>query len=232
MVAGFSLLDSAKIDPDPSMLAKVRDYQAGLAKRFDVEIATLAAPLDSRPGAVRSGESAIGNLIADALRTAATAEVAIINGGGIRGDKFYPAGTKLLKRDILDELPFGNKTMLTIVPGKAILAALENGFSQVERLSGRFPQVAGLSIVADPAAAPGARVKTVTVNGEALDTARDYKLATNDFVARGGDGYAMLAGKTQVSADSGTRLVALDVIDFVAAAKIIHAKEEGRIVFR
>jgi 5'-nucleotidase / UDP-sugar diphosphatase len=106
---------------------------------------------------VRSGESAIGNLIADALRKAATAELVIINCGAIRGDKFYPAGTKLLKRDILDELPFGNKTMLTIVPGKAILAALENGFSRMDRLSGRFPQVSGLFIVADPAAAPGAR---------------------------------------------------------------------------
>ncbi|MDQ6703243.1 MAG: bifunctional metallophosphatase/5'-nucleotidase [Pseudomonadota bacterium] len=228
----FRVLDTAKIDPDPSMLAKVRDYQAGLAKRFDVEIATIAAPLDSRTGAVRSGECAIGNLIADALRKAATAEIAIVNGGGIRGDKFYPAGTKLSKRDILDELPFGNKTMLTIVPGKAILAALENGFSQVDRLSGRFPQVAGLSIVADPVAAPGARVKTVTVNGEALDLARDYKLATNDFLARGGDGYGMLAGKTHVTADSGTRLVALDVIDYVEAAKIIDAKVEGRIEFR
>ncbi len=228
----FRVIDTAKIDPDPSMLAKVRDYQAGLAKRFDVEIATLAAPLDSRTGTVRAGECAIGNLIADALRAAATAEVAIINGGGIRGDKFYSAGTKLLKRDILDELPFGDKTMLTIVPGKAILAALENGFSQVDRLSGWFPQVAGLSVVADPAAAPRARVKTVTVNGEALDIARDYKLATNDFLARGGDGYGMLAGKTHVTADSGTRLVALDVIDYVEAAKVIDSKVEGRIVFR
>jgi 2',3'-cyclic-nucleotide 2'-phosphodiesterase (5'-nucleotidase family) len=228
----FRVLDTAKIDPDPSMLAKVRAYQAGLAKRFDVEIATLAAPLDSRTGAVRSGESAIGDLFADALRKAAKADIAIINGGGIRGDKIYPAGSKLLKRDILDELPFGNKTMLTIVPGKAILAALENGFSQVERLSGRFPQVSGLSIVADPAAAPGARVKTVVVDGEALDIAHDYKLATDDFMALGGDGYGMLAGKTHVSADSGTRLVALDVIDYVEALKLIDAKVEGRIVLR
>ncbi|MGA7383192.1 MAG: 5'-nucleotidase C-terminal domain-containing protein, partial [Methylocella sp.] len=228
----FRIVDTAKIDPDPSLLAKVRDYQAGLEKRFDAEIATLAAPLDSRTEAVRAGESAIGNLIADALRRTAQADIAIINGGAIRGDKFYPAGTKLLKRDILDELPFGNKTMLTIVPGKAILAALENGFSQVGRLSGRFPQVSGLSIAVDPAAAPGARVKTVAVNGEQLDPGRDYILATNDFMARGGDGYGMLAGKTHVTADSGTRLVALDVIDYVEGAKVIDAKVEGRIVFR
>ena len=139
----FRVVDTAKIDPDPSMLAKVRDHQAGLAKRFDVEIATLAAPLDSRTEAVRSGECAIGDLIADALRKAAQADIAIINGGGIRGDKFYPAGTRLLKRDILDELPFGNKTMLTIVPGKAILAALENGFSRSEGLRGGFRKSLG-----------------------------------------------------------------------------------------
>jgi 2',3'-cyclic-nucleotide 2'-phosphodiesterase (5'-nucleotidase family) len=82
------------------------------------------------------------------------------------------------------------------------------------------------------AAPPGARVKTVMVNGAAVDPGRDYKLATNDFVARGADGYGMLAGKTQVSADSGTRLVALDVIDYVEALKLIDAKVEGRIVFR
>jgi len=51
-------------------------------------------------------------------------------------------------------------------------------------------------------------------------------------MALGGDGYGMLAGKTHVSADSGTRLVALDVIDYIAAAKLINAKIEGRIVFR
>jgi 5'-nucleotidase / UDP-sugar diphosphatase len=121
---------------------------------------------------------------------------------------------------------------LTTVPGEAILAALENGFSQIERLSGRFPQVSGLFVIADRAAAPGMRVKVVTVNGEALDPGRDYKLATNDFLARGKDGYGMLAGKTHVSADSGTRLVALDVMDYVEALKLIDAKVEGRIVFR
>jgi 5'-nucleotidase / UDP-sugar diphosphatase len=228
----FRALDTAKIEPDPSMLAKVHDYQAWLDKRFDVEIASLAAPLDSRTEAVRSGECAIGDLIADALKKAAAAEIAIINGGAIRGDKFYPVGTKILKRDILDELPLGDKTVLTIVPGKAILAALENGFSQIGRLSGRFPQVSGLSIVADRGAAPGTRVKIVTVNGEALDPGRDYKLATNDFLARGKDGYGMLAGKTLVSADSGTRLVVLDVMDYVEALKLIDAKVEGRIVLR
>ena len=228
----FRVVDTAKMAPDPATLAKVQMYSAGLNRLFDVEIATLAAPLDSRTGAVRTAECAIGDLIADALRKMATADIAIINGGGIRGNRFYPAGSRLKKRDIIDELPFGNKTIVTPVPGNAILDALENGFSKIERQSGRFPQVSGLFVVADPSAPSGARVKTVTINGEALDPGRDYKLATNDFLASGGDGFGMLAGKTHVSMDSGIRLVALDVIDYIAAMKIIDAKVEGRIVFQ
>lgn len=75
-------------------------------------------------------------------------------------------------------------------------------------------------------------MKTGMFIGEALDTSRDYKLTTNNCMARGGDGYGMLAGKTQVGADSGTRLVALDGTDYAEAAKIIDAKVEGRIAFR
>jgi 5'-nucleotidase / UDP-sugar diphosphatase len=228
----FRVVDTAKVVSDPAVLAKVQMYAAGLNRLFDVEIATLIAGLDSRTEVLRTGECAIGNLVADAIRNAAAADIAILNGGSIRGNRVYQAGTRLTKRDIIDELPFGSKTMVTNVPGKAIRDALENGFSQIGHPSGRFPQVSGLVIVADPAAPLGARVKTVTVNGYALDLGRDYRVATNDFMASGGDGYGMLAGKTHVSADSGTRLVALDVIDYIAAAKRIDAKIEGRIVLQ
>ncbi len=91
----FRVIDTAKAGPDPAMLAKVQMYSAGLNRLFDVEIATLAAPLDSRAEALRTRECAIGDLFADALRKAATADVAIINGGGIRGNRVYPAGSRL-----------------------------------------------------------------------------------------------------------------------------------------
>ena len=228
----FRIIDTANIEPDPKALAKVRDYQARLEKQIDAEIATLGSPLDSRTDCVRLRECAIGNFIADAVRKAAAAEISIINGGGIRGNRLYAAGTKLTKRDVLDELPFGNKTVLTTVAGSAILSALENGLSRIGTASGRFPQISGLAVVVDPAAAPGARVKTATVNGEMLDPSRDYRLATNDFMARGGDGYGMLAGKSQVTRDSGTRLVALDVIGYAETLKFVDAKVEDRIVIR
>ena len=224
------IVDTAKIEPDPRILAKVRDYQVRLEQQIDAEIAELAAPLDSRTDCVRLRECAIGNLFADAVRKAEGAEIAILNGGGIRGNRLYAAGTKFTKRDVLDELPFGNKTVVTNVLGKAVLSALENGFSRIGKPAGRFPQVSGIAVVVDASRPPGARVKEVRVNGALLDPARSYRVAANDFMARGGDGYGMLAGESQVTKDSGTRLVALDAISYVESLKRIGAKVEGRIV--
>lgn len=228
----FRPIDTAAIIPDPAFVEKASAYESRLAQIFNVEIASLAAPLDSRTEQVRSEETAIGNLFADALCKATGAEIALINGGGIRGNRFYPTGTRLTRRDMSEELPFDNKTIVADVPGKAILAALENGFSQIDRLSGRFPQVAGLSIVVERSAPLGRRVQSAAVDGRMLDPAKQYRLATNDFLARGGDGYWMLAGEMQANVDSGINLVAQDVIDHVESLKIVEAKVEGRIVFR
>jgi hypothetical protein len=109
----FRMLDSAAVTPDPAMLEVVKGYEAELSRELDVEVATLAAPLDSRNATVRAVEAAIGNLIADAARAAVKADIGVINGGGIRGGKEYPAGHKLTRRDIITELPFG--------PGKRFL---------------------------------------------------------------------------------------------------------------
>ena len=68
---------------------------------------------------MRSQEAAIGNLIADAMRKAVGADVAITNGGGIRADREYAAGSKLTRGDILAELPFGNKTVKLELAGAA-----------------------------------------------------------------------------------------------------------------
>lgn len=226
----FRPVDTAKVIPDPAFAAKVAAYEAQLAQTFDLEIATLAAPLDSRTQVVRGEEAAIGNLVADALRKGAEADIALMNGGGIRGNRLYPAGTKLRRRDVVEELPFGNKTVVASIPGKAVLAALENGFSQLDRPSGRFPQVSGLVVTVDRSAPAGQRVRSVLADGVPLDPSRRYRLATNDFLARGGDGYWMLAGEMQANVDSGVRLVAQDVIAHVEAARIVEARTEGRIV--
>ena len=77
------------------------------------------------------------------------------------------------------------------VSGAALKAAIENGLSKLPNPSGRFPQVSGLVVEADVSRPPGSRVTSVKVGDAPLDPARTYSLATNDFMARGGDDYVM-----------------------------------------
>ncbi|MFN0113388.1 MAG: bifunctional metallophosphatase/5'-nucleotidase [Paracoccaceae bacterium] len=225
----FRFIDTGSVAPDPETQAKVDALQAKLDAELAVEVGVTEGPLDSRRNVVRGEESAMGNLIADAMRAATGADIAIMNGGGIRADRTYDAGAKLTRKDILSELPFGNKTVLTELPGSQILAALENGVSQVEKGAGRFPQVSGMAYAFDATAPAGARVSEVMVGGAALDPDKLYLLATNDFVLGGGDGYAALGGGKVIVNGGNGDLLANDVIDYVAATGRVTATVEGRI---
>ncbi len=228
----FRIIDTATVTPDPETQTIVDKLKGKLSAELDVQIGTTTNALDSRKTIVRGQESAWGDLIADAMKGANGADIAITNGGGIRGDKEYPAGTVLTRKDVFTELPFGNVTVVTQISGQAVLDAVENGLSQVEQGAGRFPQVSGLTIEADLSKSPGARVQSIMVNGKPLDKAATYTVATNDYMLGGGDGYTALGtGKVMINASAGN-LMASDVIDYIAAAKTIDAKVEGRIVLK
>jgi 2',3'-cyclic-nucleotide 2'-phosphodiesterase (5'-nucleotidase family) len=225
----FRFIDTANVTPDPETQAMVDTFQASLDASLNVEIGATKGPLDSRRNVVRGEESAMGNLIADALRSATGADIAIANGGGIRADRTYDAGTMLTRRDILTELPFGNSTVMTELTGKQVLSALENGFSKVEKGSGRFPQLSGMNVVYDPAAPAGSRITSVKVGGADLDPNATYKLATNNYILGGGDGYKVLgAGNLLINAANGN-LMANDVIDYIISQGGVNTTVEGRI---
>src|SRR6266850_918668 len=214
--------------PDPEVAALVKRHTDRLDAELTVDIGVARRPLDSRRLVVREGEAAIGNLFADAVRAAVGAEAAVLNGGGIRGDRAYGAGTRLTRRDILTELPFGNSTVLLELKGSDLLEALENGVSRVEERQGRFPQVSGLRFAFDPARPPMHRIVEATVNGQPLDPARLYRVATIDFLAGGGDGYTSLTrGRSLVDA-SGGQLTASQVIAYIVARKTVDDAVEGR----
>jgi len=226
----FRIVDTKNIEPDPEIAALVKTYTDKLDQELGIEIGSTETPLDSRRATVRSGEAAIGNLIADAMRDATGADVAITNGGGIRGDREYPAEAKLTRKDVLTELPFGNKTIKLELGGGDILAAIENGLSQVETGAGRFPQISGMTVTADLDRAAGERVVKVMIGEAPLDPAKTYIVATNDFMARGGDGYdALTKGKQLINAIDAT-LMASQVIDYIAAKGTVAPEVEGRIV--
>ena len=176
-----------------------------------------------------SAESAFGNLLADAMRVATGADIALTNSGGIRGDTVYPPGTRLTRKMVLTELPFADRTVVLRLTGAEIREALENGVSRVGTPSGRFPQVSGLAFSFAPRRPPGERVTRVLVGDAPLVESRVYTLATNDFLAGGGDGYGVFAaGEVVVDAAAG-RLTTGQLIDHIIAAGTVAPAVEGRI---
>jgi 2',3'-cyclic-nucleotide 2'-phosphodiesterase (5'-nucleotidase family) len=192
-----------EIPDSPQVAALVKRYEGQMADQLDMVVGTTSVPLDTRNEIVRKQESPVGNLIADLLRESVQADVALINGGGIRGNSATPAGP-LTRGDVLKILPFANKVVKLDVTGATLRAALENGLSQHEHTAGRFPQVSGLRVTFDPKKPVGSRLVAVTVGGRPLDPTAHYTLATFEFLLGGGDGYTMLKeGKVLVSVESG-----------------------------
>ncbi len=226
----FRVHDSAKVAPDPDLLRVIAAYEDGLSGVLDVVLGTTAVALDSRTNIVRSGEAAIGNLVADAMREATDADVTVFNAGSIRSNEVYPAGATLRRRDILSELPFGNTTILVEMTGAALVAILEHGLASVGEPAGRFPQVAGLSVQYSGRAPAGRRVRALSVGGVPVDLGRPYRVAANNFMLGGGDGYGMLKeGRVLVGATDG-KLVATEVMNYVRDRGTVNPRIEGRIV--
>lgn len=228
----FRVIDTATVTPDPEVLAAVKGFEQELTREMDVALATTAVLLDSRNITVRSREAAIGNLIADAMRAAAGADIAIMNGGGIRAGKMYEPGSPITRRDVLAELPFGNRTVLVKVTGRALRAALENGLSVWPQGGGRFPQVSGMTIEADTARPAGKRILSIKVGGKPLNDARTYTVAVNDFIARGGDGYVQFRDAPRVLPDSDAPLLANEVMVYLRKVGTVKTGVEDRIILK
>ena len=114
--------------------------------------------------------------------------------------------------------------------GADLKAAIENGVSQVEHRAGRFPQVSGLTAIVDRSRPAGDRVVAMTVGGAPLDPEKLYRVATNDFMLKGGDGYGMLGARVE-DADLKGKLVASDVMVHARRLGTIPATTGGRIRF-
>lgn len=226
----FRVLDSAAYAPSEAALALLQPLEDQLSAELDVDIGETLVTLDTQRSTVRSQESNFGNLIADAMRNATGADVGLTNGGGIRGNRLYEPGHVLTRRDVLTELPFGNTTVLVELAGADLLAALENGVSQVEEGAGRFPQVSGLSFTFDAAQPAGSRVVEVMVGNQPLDPDASYTVATNDYMLGGGDGYASLGSGRVIIDPAAATLMASTVINYITAlGGEVALEAEGRI---
>lgn len=181
---------SSDVPEDAEVKAIIEDYQADLDAQMEVVIGQCASDIPWSSPLVRTQESPLGNLAADALRDYCDADIAIQNGGGIRAG--LTAGDVTVG-DIFAMLPFDNKVTLVEVTGQTVWDALENGVDGYPTTNGKFPQVSGIKYTFDGSKPAGERIVSVTLeDGTPLDLDAWYTLACNDFMCGGGDGYTML----------------------------------------
>jgi 5'-nucleotidase len=238
--AGDAILLSRYITPDAAMEALVNTLQEPVTALQEQAInATTDVVLVGERTVCRIEECNLGNVIADAMRAETGAQIGIMNGGGIRAS--IEAGDISLG-EVLQVQPFGNTIATFQAKGVDIVAALENGVSQIRvdagkvvraGGAGRFPQVSGLRFSFDPNLEPGNRVQSVEVLGEdgtysEIDLEATYSVVTNNFVRQGGDGYSMFNENAIDPYDYG-RVDYEALVDYLAANTPIKAETEGRI---
>ncbi|MEO5364285.1 MAG: bifunctional metallophosphatase/5'-nucleotidase [Magnetococcus sp. DMHC-8] len=236
LVANFHLLSTFRIPVHPPIQAMVNEVDNHLRGDLSRVAGQTSTELDSRESTVREQESTLGNLFADAILAETKADLAILNGGALRGNRTYPANSPLTFGDIVKESPFGNTVVLLEVSERAIWQALEHGVSLVGQGAGRFLQVAGLSFRYDARQPVGNRVQQVHLRGRGAETVslerhggRTFRLGTQDYLARGGDGYRMLAeAKVLISAEAGRPLSTV-VMEFLDRQGTVAYARGGRI---
>ncbi len=226
---GAPILLDGSVAQDEALVARVAELAAPLEELKQQVVAETAAPIDGDRTSCRAMECEMGTLIADAMLDRVKdqgIDIAIQNGGGIRAS--IDAGP-ITMGEVLTVLPFQNSLATFTATGADVVAALENGVSAIADGAGRFPQVAGLTYAFDAEAEPGSRVSDVMVGGAPIDLEAEYGVVTNDYVRKGGDGYAMF----EDAADAYDFGPGLEVVlaDYVAALGASYEpKLDGRIV--
>ena len=193
----------------------MKEFIGGIQEEFEELVNTVVASTDvdliikdpaSGERIVRVSETNLGDLCADAYRAMSGADVAIVNGGGVRAD--IPAGD-ITYGQIIAVHPFGNEMCVVECTGQEILDALELGCSKLPAESGGFLQVSGMTYTVDlnvestvkldengmfVSVEGERRVKDVTIGGEPLDPEKTYTLASHNYKLKDcGDGYSMFA---------------------------------------
>ncbi len=163
---------------------------------------------------IRSGETNLGDLTADAYRVQLGADIGLSNGGGIRTD-IKPGN--ITYNDTLAVFPFGNMGCVIEATGQKIKDALEMASRDYPEECGGFLQVSGLTYTIDTSVKSSVRlddkgnfisvdgpyrVKDIMVNGGPIDLNRTYTVASHNYMLKsGGDGMTMFSGCNVIKDD-------------------------------
>jgi 5'-nucleotidase / UDP-sugar diphosphatase len=222
---------NSAIADEPRTAAVIASFESRLSSELEKVVATTRVPLDAVASHLRTSETNLGNLVADAIRAEAGAELAIVNSGSIRGNRVFPAGP-LTRRTLIEMQPFDNVVVKVATPGRVVLRALNLGVERLPAPAGMFPQVSGLKFTVDAKGPAGNRIRDVQVNGQPLEPDRTYTVAIPDYVLLGGDSYTMFADqRVLVSPEAGT-MISTALEKYVTAQREITQGVEGRIIVR
>ncbi len=208
------------VSEDFEMTSVLEPYLTKAKASFDRVVGVLKAALDGQRENVRSRETNLGNLITDVIRKQTKADVALQNGGGIRAS--IEKG-RVTYGDILRAFPFNNQIVVLKLRGAELLEAL-NRCASLARPSGGFLQVSGVSFVIKKD-----RVENVRVQKNPLRLDKVYTVATNDFMAAGGDGYSLF--KEKEKENTGISLSEA-LKDYFQSRPSVTSHVENRIVVR
>lgn len=182
---------------DAETSALVQKYAASLDEFRNHKVGSHHLSLPDGIDACREDDCLGGSLIADAMLEYARpfgGQVALCNGGSVRAA--LPAGD-ISRGDLLSVIPFGNTLVMREITGERLLAALEHGVSEEGGQGPRLLHTAGLRYVVDAARPAGSRIVRAEILDEKdtatpLDLKARYVIVTIEYLARGGDAYAML----------------------------------------
>lgn len=209
-----------------ALMVAVTIFLAGVqAQALDTVIGEAEAFLNGEREHVRTMETNLGNLITDIIRDNTGADIAVYNGGGIRDSADLG---EITLEDATEILAFENEVETLRMSGFDIIQMLEHAVSSYPETAGKFLQISGLRFYFDPAEPAGLRVKDVYVGGERLRIREDYVVATNEFLAAGGDEYYMMeeAEQLEVFETIDTQMF----IEHIQEESPLFPKVEGRIV--
>jgi 5'-nucleotidase len=180
--------------PDAEVQALVAAAEAKVAPLVERVVGTAAATLDRNESP--AGESALGNLIADAQRAATGSQLALMNPGGIRADI---AAGPVTWGELFTVQPFGNSLVTLTLTGQDLYDVLN------QQWAGAFPRIlktSGFTYTWSASRPPADRVVDIRLAGASIDRTARYTVTVNNFLAAGGDGFtALLKGTSPVGGD-------------------------------
>jgi 2',3'-cyclic-nucleotide 2'-phosphodiesterase (5'-nucleotidase family) len=142
-------------------------------------------------------ETAVGDIVTDAMRRATGADAAIINAGSLG---FLDLPSEATEENVEAFIPFDSDSVVVLkLNGADLLAALERSVSVLPRRFSGFLQMSGIAITVDPNQDKGSRIVSTQIDGESIKAERNYNVAVTGFLAEGGAGYLMLKNGDVVS---------------------------------